>query len=145
MRVVLDTNIVVSALLWNGVPGEVLVLARHESVRIFTSPQLLDEMHDVVCRAKFAKRVQRTGQTTDELVRNFRAAAWLVRNRRMMKQVSRDPDDDVVLACAAAARADLIVSGDRDLLSLKAFRGIEIVSAKDAVIRFKQLLARTSS
>ncbi|OFZ85576.1 MAG: putative toxin-antitoxin system toxin component, PIN family [Betaproteobacteria bacterium RBG_16_66_20] len=132
-------------MLWHGVPGEVLVLARHESMRIFTSMQLLDEMREVICRAKFAERVQRTGQTTDELVRNFRAAAWLVRNRRMTKQVSRDPDDDAVLACAAVARADLIVSGDRDLLSLRVFRGIEIVSAQNAVIRFKQLLARTRS
>ncbi len=73
MRLVVDTNVLVSAFLWQGTPG------------------------------------------------------------RLARQVSRDADDDAVLACALASRADLIVSGDADLLVLKQFQGIRIVTAAQAV------------
>jgi len=61
----------------------------------------------------------------------------------MVRPVSRDADDDAVLACAAAARAGLIVSGDGDLLSLRSFRGIRIVTAREAVVRLRRHLKKS--
>lgn len=58
---------------------------------------------------------------------------YCVTARQLTKRISRDPDDDHVLACALAAKADLIVSGDRDLLTLKSFREIPIVTAAETV------------
>ena len=55
--------------------------------------------------------------------------------RILTQQASRDPDDDALLACAAAARADLIVSGDDDVLALKQYRGIPIVTPAQALRR----------
>lgn len=68
-----------------------------------------------------------TGLTAQEMVKNYRQIATLVSASSLASQVSRDVDDDQVLACALAARADIIVSGDDDLLSLKVFQGIPIV------------------
>ena len=69
---------------------------------------------------------------------NCRRITTLVTARQLDAQVSRDADDDVVLACALAARANLVVSGDDDLLTLKSFNGIQIVTARQAVERLTQ-------
>ncbi len=133
MRLVLDTNVLVSAFLWKGTPGKLIELAGEREIRLFTSQVLRAELAEVLHRKKFAKRVQVTGFTAAELVKQYRHLAYRVTARQFTKQVSRDADDDEVLACALAARAELIVSGDRDLLTLKTFREIPIVTAAEAV------------
>ncbi len=67
-------------------------------------------------------------------VSHYRRLAYRVTTRQLTQRISRDADDDQVLACALAAKADLIVSGDRDLLTLKVFRNIPIVTAAEAVL-----------
>ena len=91
----------------------------------------------MVCPQLYALRwfIAKTGLTADQMLRNYRRIVTLVTVRQLTQQVSRDADDDAVLACALAARADLIVSGDDDLLTLKQFQRIEIVSARVAVTR----------
>ena len=81
-----------------------------------------------------------TGLTADHLLANYRRIATAVTARRLGQQVSRDADDDVVLACALASRADLIVSGDNDLLELKTFGAIPIVSIARAIKGFNSKL-----
>ena len=94
---------------------------------------LLDELDEVLHRKKLAKAVRLTGFSADQIVSHYRRLAYRVTTRQFTKRISRDPDDDHVLACALAAKADLIVSGDRDLLTLKSFREIPIVTAAEAV------------
>ncbi|MDO8414446.1 MAG: putative toxin-antitoxin system toxin component, PIN family [Gallionellaceae bacterium] len=86
-------------------------------------------------RKKLAKQVQATGLTAAQMLRNYQRLATTITARRLAQQVSRDADDDAVLACALAAQADLIVSGDADLLVLKQFQGMPIVTAVQAVKR----------
>jgi putative PIN family toxin of toxin-antitoxin system len=69
------------------------------------------------------------------MLRNYQRLSTTITARRLAQQVSRDADDDAVLACALAAQADLIVSGDADLLVLKQFQGIRIMTAAQAVKR----------
>ena len=134
MRLVVDTNVVVSAFLWQGVPGRLLELAGEKEVRLFTSRALLDELADVLSRKKLAKKVLATGLTVAQMLENHRKIVTLVTAKQFPRQVSPDADDDAVLATAQAAKADLIVSGDRKhLLILKRFEGIPIVTAAQAV------------
>lgn len=133
MRCVLDTNVLVSAFLWRGIPGKLIELAGEHEIQIYTSRLLIDELFDVLSRKKLAKKVQATGLTAAEMVKQYRRLAYRVTARQFTKQISRDADDDTVLACALAAKAELIVSGDRDLLTLEAFRGIPIVTPAEAV------------
>lgn len=133
MRLVLDTNVLVSAFLWEGTPGKLIELAGEREIRLFTSQVLLAELAEVLHRRKFARPVQATGFTAAELVKLYQRLAYRVTARQFTRKISRDADDDAVLACALAARAGLIVSGDRDLLTLKAFREIPIVTAAEAV------------
>lgn len=133
MKLVVDTNLLVSAFLWQGTPGRLIELAGEKECRLFTSRALIDELSDVLHRQKLAKKVQATGLSAAQMVRNYQQLATTVTARSLAQQVSRDPDDDAVLACALAAQADLIVSGDADLLDLKQFQGMRIVTAAQAV------------
>ncbi len=133
MRLVADTNVLVSALLWQGTPGCLIELAGEHECLLFTSRALLDELTEVLHRKKLAKQVLSTGLTAAQMLHNYQRLASVVTARRLAQQVSRDADADAVLACALAAQADLIVSGDADLLVLKQFQDMRIVTAAQAV------------
>jgi putative PIN family toxin of toxin-antitoxin system len=133
MRLVLDTNVLVSAFLWEGIPGRLIELAGEKEIDLYTSRVLLAELSEVLHRKKFTKPVQATGLTAAEIVKHYQRLAHRVTVRQLIQRISRDADDDQVLACAMAAKADFIVSGDKDLLTLKVFREIPIVTAAEAV------------
>lgn len=132
-RWVVDTNVLVSAFLWQGTPGKVIELAGEKEVQLFTSRALLDELAATLGKKKLAKYVAATGLSAEQMLANYRRIATLVTAKQLEQQVSRDADDDAVLACAQAARADLIVSGDDDLLVLKKFNSIPIVTTAQAI------------
>ena len=94
---------------------------------------LLAEFAEVIGRDKFTRRIRKAGLSVAELVADYQQLAYLVEPEPLTQAVSRDPDDDHVLACALAARSELIVSGDRDLLDLGAFRDIRILTARRAL------------
>lgn len=133
MRLVLDTNVVASGLLWNGAPAQLIDAARADEVELFSSRTLLAELTRILRRAKFDKAITASGLSLDELVLGYAELVTLVAPIEIPPTVLRDPDDDHVLACAVTASAELVVSGDRDLLDLKSFREVQIVSAAQAV------------
>ena len=137
MRVVADTNTVVSALLWGGPPAAVLAAAREGRITLFTSPVLLAELEDVISREKFAERIVRVSSSVAQMMAGYRALVTIVRPAAIEPTV-RDPDDDQVLACARAAQAQLIVSRDKDLLDLHQYQGIPILASAEALQRLAQ-------
>ena len=132
MRVVADTNTVVSAVLWGGLPAQVLAAARDARIQLYTSAPLLAELEEVLSREKFAARIDTVGSSVPRVLAGYRALATPVRPARVAP-TSRDPDDDHVLACALGAQAGLIVTRDRDLLDLGVFRDIRILAAREAL------------
>lgn len=126
MRVVIDTNVAISGLLWHGPPRRLLESARSGHVQLLTSAHLLAELEDVLARPKLAERLSAAKTEPRTLVLGYAALAELVEPATIEPVVLSDPDDDAVLACAVAAQADVICSGDRDLLSLGAYQGIPI-------------------
>lgn len=128
VRLVLDTNIVVSGLLWKNAPSRLIDAALNGRIELFTSPTLLLELEDVLARTNLAKRVAVSGLRVEELIARYAVLAQSV-VPASITPVLPDPDDDHVLGCALGARADLIVSGDAQLLNLKRYHGIEIVGA----------------
>ena len=87
----------------------------------------------MLARRKLARAVRISGKSAAELVEEYRRFVELVQPRALRRHIGRDPDDESVLACAVAARADLVVSGDQDLLILKSYRRIRIVNAVEAL------------
>ena len=94
---------------------------------------LLAELTRILRRTKFARVITASGASLDDLILGYADLATLTVPAPIPPTVLRDPDDDHVLACAVAAQADLIVSGDTDLLTLKTFRDIPIVLPAEAL------------
>jgi putative PIN family toxin of toxin-antitoxin system len=138
MRVVADTNTIVSGLLWQGAPRRVLDAAHVGVIDLFTSAILLAELEDVLGRDKFVQRLSQANVTGHELILGYAALATLVTPVAIDPVVIADPDDDAVLACAVAAHAEVIVSGDSHLLSLQGYEGIYIFTAANLLIRISQ-------
>jgi putative PIN family toxin of toxin-antitoxin system len=132
VRVVADTNTVVSAFLWGGLPAEILTAGRERRISLHTSPPLLAELEDVLTREKFTARIAQVGSSAAQMIAGYRALATTVRPA-VIEPTVRDPDDDQVLACALGAQAALIVTRDRALLELCRFRDIRILAARDAL------------
>ena len=133
MRVVADTNTVVSGLLWHGPPRQVLDAARAGTLQLYTTAVLLAELDEVLQRPRFAQRLTLAGVTTRTLVLGYAALARLIEPAVIVPVVEEDPDDDAVLACAVAAQAEAIVSGDSHLLDLREYEKIPVVTAAQLV------------
>jgi uncharacterized protein len=132
VRIVLDTNVVASAILWGGTPSLLLQAARERKVELFTSAALLAELTDIFGRSKFDNKIASSGLTIDQLVDRYAALAALVRPMPTLR-IAPDPDDDVVIGTALAAKADLVVTGDKPLLSVVEYEGVRIVGVSEAL------------
>ena len=132
MRLVLDTNVVASAMLWGGNPKLLLQARRERRVELYTSTPLLAELTDILGRSKFEKKIAASLLTVDQLVDRYAELAQVVRPTPTPLIVS-DPDDDVVIGTALAAKADLLVTGDRPLLSVEKYQGVRIVGVAEAL------------
>lgn len=137
MRIVLDTNVVLSALLWRGTPHHLLAtIGQRSSILLYSSTALLEELADVLTRPSATKRLALIDRSAREVLADYVEAIELVEPASVPRVVVGDVDDDQVIAAAIAARADLIVSGDRKhLLPLGSHQGIDIVDAAEAVRR----------
>jgi putative PIN family toxin of toxin-antitoxin system len=137
VRIVLDTNVVLSALLWRGTPHHLLAaIGQRSSIQLYSSTALLEELAEVLTRPSATKRLALIGRSAREVLADYVEAIELVEPASVPREVVGDVDDDQVIAAAVAARADLIVSGDRKhLLPLGSHQGIDIVDAAEAVRR----------
>lgn len=133
MRIVADTNTVVSGLLWDGPPRQLIDAARARRISLYSSAVLAAEFAEVIAREQFARRIRAAGLSAAELVADYMRLARLVVPAHITPKVAADPDDDQVLACALAAHAEVIVSGDKQLRNLKNYQGIPILSATQAL------------
>lgn len=99
-----------------------------------SSPVLLAELFDVLSREKFSVRLTQAGLSPLNIVGELRRMAHIVAPGNVPRVIENDPDDDHVIACAVAAQADLIVSGDNHLHNLGGqYKGIRIVSPVEAI------------
>ena len=135
MRLVLATNVVVSAILWGGVPYQLLQAATAGTVDLYTSPVfvLIEELRGVLARDHLASRLACQRRNVDEAVEFYARLCQMVEPLDVPRIVPNDPDDDHVVAAAVAARAHLIVSGDKHLLNLKDRIAIPVLKAGEAL------------
>ena len=126
MRVVLDTNVFVSAVFFAGVPGRILDAWENDIIRLVLSPEIFDEYSRVL--NILAKKYPR-GDFVNRLERVISYAEF-INAPSLPEQVSVDLDDDKFLACAVHAKVNLIVSGDSDLLQVSGFENIAVLTPK---------------
>lgn len=129
MKIVLDTNVLIAALIARGVCHDLLehCVLRHT---LFTSDFILKETQEKLIE-KFGYSVDLAEEAASLLLSGMK----LVAPAKLEQQVCRDPDDDNILAAAIGGKCDCIVTGDKDLLVLKVYDGIDILSPRDFITK----------
>lgn len=129
MIIVADTNVLIAALVTKGLCTEVVLHAIAQRA-LTSSAALIDELDDTI-RRKFD-----VTPAVARFLRLLRSEIVLVEPLTFERPICRDPDDDLVLGTAVAAKADAIVTGDRDLLVIKSFKAIPILTPRQYLERF---------
>ena len=128
MRVVIDTNILISATFWSGKPKQLLNQIRRGQITFLTSDILLTELKEVLTRED--KPFKLSVREASRVLTHLRTLAEIIEPHNLVT-TCRDEADNRVLECAIDGRADWIVTGDTDLLDLKNFQGVKITTVAD--------------
>ncbi|MBF8250098.1 MAG: putative nucleic acid-binding protein, contains domain [Candidatus Levybacteria bacterium] len=131
IRTVIDTNILVSAILFGGKPYEVLRLALQEKIVCVISPSLIAEVREV-----FSKKFPLKEEDFQLTLQSIEEIFEIVQPRKIVS-ASRDEDDNRVLEAAVEGKCKYIITGDKDLLWLKAYKDIKIVTPEQFLKNFK--------
>ena len=126
MRIVIDTNVVASAIFFGGKPRELLELLMRHQVDAYASPEIISEYQETCDELISRYPVKPVLLPLNQII----AACRLIKTRSKIS-VCRDPEDDKFIECAVDANCIYIVSGDKDLLSVKEYEGIQIVTVAD--------------
>jgi len=132
-KVVLDTNTLISGILWDGNEAKIIEKAERNEIQLFISQKLLKELEEVLKREKFSKKLEGKKYTVNEAVTKIALIAVLIESTHKINVIKEDPDDNRVLECAVSAKADVVISGDGHLLSLKNYAGIDIIPASEFI------------
>jgi len=131
IRIVIDTNILVSAILTaEGNPAKILKLVLQGKLNLIISPAILEEIRQVLRYPKLVKLMKKNMITLEEVYTFFdkmSKIAVITPGKLDIKAIPDDPSDDMVLSCAVEGEADFIISGDHHLTDLRIFQGIKIV------------------
>jgi len=128
VRIVIDTNVLISATFWTGNPKQLLNRVRKKEFVLLTSQILLNELKEILIRPD--KPFKLSEEEAEHVVNRIRSLAEIVRTHSFVK-ICRDEQDNRVLECAVDGGADWIISGDAHLLELQSFQGVRIGTVGD--------------
>jgi putative PIN family toxin of toxin-antitoxin system len=127
-RVVLDTNIFISAVLFSGRMGQLVKLWQEGRILVLMSPEVLKEYVKVLAYPKFKLAKQEIKSVIEQELLPF---VEPVKVSKAVRVIAQDPSDDKFFSLALGGKSDFIISGDKHLLGLKEFQGIKIVTAEE--------------
>ena len=125
LRVVLDTNVLISGILFGGKPRQILEKAIRGEIRLCLSDPILEELKGVLQRSKFDYSPEMIQFILTELA----GIAEFVNPSETINIVAEDPEDNRILECAVEGKASYIITGDLHLLKLSRYLGIEVLNA----------------
>jgi len=137
MKVILDTNVLISGLLWSGVPSQILNLVEEDKIKLCFTLKTLSELESVLQYSKFIPFLQKMEVNVDKLINRLSERAIVSSKNLKIKVITEDPSDNKFLACALIVKASYIVSGDKHLLNLKKFQNIPILTPKQFLAEIK--------
>ena len=140
MKVVVDTNVTVSGLLWHGPPNQILRWAKGGVLKILACQETIDELSRIIKYIRFNKRLSSLGFTTEEVISYFMNLVYFVPTPRAIpRKITVDPFDNLFLALASENGASLLISGDMHILSVKVYDQIQIVTPSEACQTIQKL------
>ena len=128
-KVVLDSNIYISGIIFGGNPRKIIDLIIEGKIKSYISSDILDEIKEVLERDKF----RFTPDITQQIIIEIESLSEFVIPKIKHSAVNRDFDDNKIIDCAIESKADYIITGDDDLLSLKEYKSIKIINAFDFI------------
>jgi len=135
VRAVVDTNVIISGGIKPGNPRKVWEIFKSGECRLVLSSLMFRELNEVLQRPKFHKFIKK--EDRKEIILYLELFAEFVEPTETIA-ICRDPEDDHILSCALKAEVDFLVTGDKDLLALKSFRGIPIVKPREFLNRLRK-------
>lgn len=132
MRVVVDTNVFVSGIFWSGAPYQILNAWRDRKIDLVISPAVLEEYIRVTVTLSMKFPQVDLFPFVDLLVTRGKICL----PSKLPRQICQDANDDQFLACALGGNTKCIISGDRQLLAVSGYEGIEILKPRDFVNRY---------
>ena len=130
LRVVLDTNVWVSAMIWGGPPADILRAAEEGRITVIISEEIVEEIARTLLYHRLSEIYQGAGISREELIETVLRIGKLVKVDIRLDVIRDDSSDNRVLECAVESNADYIVSGDEHVLKMKRYRKTEIVSTR---------------
>lgn len=131
MKIVVDTNVLISGVFFGGYPRKVIEAVIDNKIKACATVEIVEEYNEIV--AEMIDRKQ--GHIHKDILMPLVAKLELIRPKTNV-EICRDPDDDKFLSCAIDSKALYIVSGDKDLLSIKTYKNVEIITAADFCSRY---------
>jgi len=132
-RIVIDTNIYISAIFWGGKPRYIIDLGRDNKIQIFSSDEIEKELSKIL-KDKFRLDYK----DEEQILVDFSTFTNRIRISKHIHVVEDDSDDNKFIECAVECNANYIISGDRHLLNMKEYKGIEIITASGFLKKFKE-------
>ena len=129
MRIVLDTNVLISGIFFGGPPSEILKFWAQSKIKIILSKQILSEYQRV------AEKLSAKHPSVDiePIIRLFTIFGEFVDTKGISETICEDKDDNKFIECAIAGQCKLIVSGDKHLLNISGYKGIEVLKPRNFV------------
>ena len=131
LKAVMDTNVLISGVLWRGIPFELLRWAEKDRLVIYTSLEILAEVHRVLHYSKFQKYINSEESSPGELFEKIASLCTIIHPDQEVKEVCSDEDDEKFLSCALAANIGVLISGDKHLLDVKQYKSVRILTVRD--------------
>jgi len=134
IRVVLDTNVYLSGIIFGGKPKTILTLTRRSQLKNYTSPKILLELSQ-----KLQQKFLWSTQDIQNVMKAISMSSTLVKPTISLSVVHEDSTDNKILECAETAKADFVITGDKHLLNLKKWKSTEIVTPSEFIVRILSL------
>lgn len=124
MRLIVDTNVLVSGIFFNGLPGRILKMWKEGKIKLVASSEIFEEYAEVI------KRLGRKYPTLEitSIIDLLAVELEIIRTKKIKKTISRDLDDDKFIECAISGKVEIVISGDKDLLVLKKYKNVRFIS-----------------
>ena len=131
MKVVLDTNVLISGTFWTGDSFEILKKIDMKEITLVLSKELIDEYKETIHSEEIIEKIENKNLIISEIIKEVIENALIVSPRTKFNIVKEDPDDNKILECGFEGKVDFIISQDNHLLKLKEFQGIRILKPEE--------------
>jgi len=132
MKIVLDTNVWLSGIFWDGEASKILEKSENKDLQIIISEEILSEIITVLNReSKFQKYISNLKLSMEDLLRTILSISTLIETKTKLDIIKADPKDNIILEAAIEGKVEYIISYDNHLLNMIEFRNIKIISPGD--------------